>query len=531
LQSYPVLYDIHQIKGSSGWTISFFVPGDPGTNYQVEFYANDSPDAAGLSEGATFLGSFSAPGDQPVTTPALNPGNLVTQYITGVAIDPGGNTSEFSPCRDVLRNSVTQDTVTPVEQGRLRVIFQPTINLGGWPLTLARAAQICDVDHFNWVQYVTGLPVNDMPFAYTGTAFPPPLEATVPLTFPFPDPAVSPQQYEDIAVDPTQPSGLLHVDFPADPPNDQYLYYYNETATDPLHDPIPEINSVTTPNMLIFSDRPGLEPVFYDLPSISGRPRMVGGVMSFRTLLAGVRVDASHDHTPVEWVGITHTFLWTSNGKLGEPPPGGLPPTLPGTGIQSFDFEDQALPGTGAPAPGPEIDGSTAPVSGPAPSANQLFVAQLSRDLFGQQADPATLAAWTSFLDQGGSPLQLVLQLERLPAFRQRLVRLLYHDLLHRDVRPAELTRGQDYLAEGHTLGQLEGLILQRNGVPPDRALRTRNDPAVQQALVRDLTRLLDLSPDAKALARFTRRRQQGASLEQLLAPLVVATVVEQLTV
>ena len=56
-----------------------------------------------------------------------------TEYITGIAIDPHGNTSEFSPCRDLLRASLSQgtDPTYGPYPGSIAVYFWP--HLGANP--------------------------------------------------------------------------------------------------------------------------------------------------------------------------------------------------------------------------------------------------------------------------------------------------------------------------------------------------------------------------------------------------------------
>lgn len=90
-------------------TYSFEVRGSlsstPNQTYKLEFYMNDTCDLSGYGEGQNFIKSIT------VTTNAdgtiayrqeLNAKVLEGKYITATAIDPNGNTSEFSACQLAL---------------------------------------------------------------------------------------------------------------------------------------------------------------------------------------------------------------------------------------------------------------------------------------------------------------------------------------------------------------------------------------------------------------------------------------------
>ena len=216
--------------------------GVAGPKYTVEFYTNSGTDVAGLSEGQQFLGLWTVLGNQMMTVPLALTANG-TQYITGITIDANGNTSEFSPCRDVLRESVVtaQRSGQSAKPTSITLMFSP--RLGTTLMSLQRAAQICDVDHFNWIQTITGLPSDDEQFLYpledtNGNAvqFPPPqnLRAYPPTTDgPVPSPESGYGVHSDTAMkrDPQDyPTGDKQVDNRG--PVDNYIYYINEDPSD-----------------------------------------------------------------------------------------------------------------------------------------------------------------------------------------------------------------------------------------------------------------------------------------------------------
>jgi CSLREA domain-containing protein/uncharacterized repeat protein (TIGR01451 family) len=114
-QNYPVI----DVAGSSG--ISVVISADldsaPQTEYVVEFFANPSCDSSGNGEGQTFIGRILVTTDAtghaeaPATLAASVP---VGSYITATATDPDNNTSEFSPCAQVIALATATPTNTPV---------------------------------------------------------------------------------------------------------------------------------------------------------------------------------------------------------------------------------------------------------------------------------------------------------------------------------------------------------------------------------------------------------------------------------
>ena len=105
-------------------------------------------------------------------------------------------------------------------------------------MTLARAAEICDVNHFNWTQMVTALPSDDMAFMYPGPAFPPqPIPyLLLPIIDPIPSSILLYGVHSNIAqaTDPADyPDGN---DSLGAPPGgfDNFNYYENEVPLNPI---------------------------------------------------------------------------------------------------------------------------------------------------------------------------------------------------------------------------------------------------------------------------------------------------------
>jgi len=345
-QSYPVIYDI-ETPSSGPSTISFFVPvpgttsapnstGMAGTTYTVEFYANSAANAAGLSEGQQFLGSATALGNQLVTMP-FTPTTYGTTYITGITIDSNGNTSEFSPVRDLLRNSVGNFALTPKPRTNapsIAAFFQPKI--GSTAMTLARAAQICDVDHFNWTQTITGLPPGQSYFIYQGTwntsisatghpFWPPPPAPTTPANGTRYDLPIAPGHYgvsspTAAAVDPDNfPTGVMAV---SPYPNDIYTYYTNEDAVSlgkTYGNYVPGANPISF--VATNNASTAMAQIFYDAPILPQPFNPTLAYKSFETQLTGVFGDPNH--SGVIWGGIPNTnFHWQSNAVYNPKAPG-----------------------------------------------------------------------------------------------------------------------------------------------------------------------------------------------------------------
>jgi len=335
LQNYPVLYSVTTDAFSGDVLIQGFLRGNAGTTYQVQIYANATLNPLELSEGQEYLGSVSATASvtgnadfaASFSPPADGP-----QYITATATDPDGNTSEFSPCRDVLRGSVHYQ----ISGAFIQATFQPTV----YVTSIAQAAQICGVNHFNWEQMITYAPFqyftyqntpavtwSQQPIPGTKDSFWPAVPAAVnptPIEMPVTDPIDTPPQYYGIhsaaaaKADPVHfPGGDQSVAYPGPGGVDRFPLYYNEDGfgSGSSED---DISTFTSATRMTFSDTPRVP-----LPFYSGTG--VGNYLSFQTSLAGVMDD--FDHTGIVWQGIvgsdssTTQFTWNSNAAYVVAPP------------------------------------------------------------------------------------------------------------------------------------------------------------------------------------------------------------------
>jgi uncharacterized repeat protein (TIGR01451 family) len=90
---------------------------------------------------------------------------------------------------------------------------------------------------------------------------------------------------------------------------------------------------------------------------------------------------------------------------------------------------------------------------------NAQFVAQVYRDLLHRPADALGQAAWSNFLDNGGSRSQLVLDIESSPEFLGNEVDAVYNRLLHRPADTAGRNAFVNFLESGGTVEQMEAQI------------------------------------------------------------------------
>ncbi|MEW6131283.1 MAG: CSLREA domain-containing protein [Acidobacteriota bacterium] len=106
LQNFPVLTSA--TSNGITTTIQGTLNSTASTTFTLEFFANDNCDSSGFGEGQTFIGSATVTTDGDcnasfnVTLPAAVHAG---QVITATAIDPAGNTSEFSQCAPVSQGS------------------------------------------------------------------------------------------------------------------------------------------------------------------------------------------------------------------------------------------------------------------------------------------------------------------------------------------------------------------------------------------------------------------------------------------
>jgi CSLREA domain-containing protein len=103
LQNFPLLSNATPSGGTT--VVNGTLNSTAGSVFNVEFFANTSCDPSGNGEGQTYLGEIPLTTDGggnvgfSFNTPAPVP---LGRFITATATGPGGNTSEFSPCRQVI---------------------------------------------------------------------------------------------------------------------------------------------------------------------------------------------------------------------------------------------------------------------------------------------------------------------------------------------------------------------------------------------------------------------------------------------
>jgi CSLREA domain-containing protein len=113
LQNFPVL----TLATSGSTAVQGTFNSTPSTQFVLHFYSNTSCDPSRNGEGENFLGSTTVMTNSggnasfsvafPQTVPA-------GRFITATATDPGGNTSEFSACIQVVSVPIPTPTPTPV---------------------------------------------------------------------------------------------------------------------------------------------------------------------------------------------------------------------------------------------------------------------------------------------------------------------------------------------------------------------------------------------------------------------------------
>lgn len=95
-QNYPILDSIHY--GGAGDTIYGRLPGIAGGNYLIDFYSVPQPAAAGYGPGKTWLDSIhtTAGVNDTALFLAVVPADSMGMWISAIATDQAGNSSEFS---------------------------------------------------------------------------------------------------------------------------------------------------------------------------------------------------------------------------------------------------------------------------------------------------------------------------------------------------------------------------------------------------------------------------------------------------
>jgi hypothetical protein len=99
-QNSPVLTSVATVSGNT--VVTGTLNSTATTAFTIEFFANDACDPSGFGEGQIFLGSTSVTTNNAgnASFSATLPGSIGCRVVTATATDPGGNTSEFSNCKD-----------------------------------------------------------------------------------------------------------------------------------------------------------------------------------------------------------------------------------------------------------------------------------------------------------------------------------------------------------------------------------------------------------------------------------------------
>jgi len=123
-------------------------------------------------------------------------------------------------------------------------------------------------------------------------------------------------------------------------------------------------------------------------------------------------------------------------------------------------------------------------------SPNQLYLAQLYRDLLQRAADDTGMAYWSGLLDQGVSRTQVALAITSSGEYRSDLVEGLYAKYLHRQADTGGLAYFTNLLGQGATAeavaAQITGsgeYFLQRGGGTTDGFLSALYEDALGRAL------------------------------------------------
>ena len=101
-QNFPVISMATFDSSNGDLTVQATLNSSPSTAFDVEFFSNDRCDETGHGEGQFFLGSTTATTDAGGNVSFSHVARLsmtsAGSFITATAIDPNGNTSEFSRC-------------------------------------------------------------------------------------------------------------------------------------------------------------------------------------------------------------------------------------------------------------------------------------------------------------------------------------------------------------------------------------------------------------------------------------------------
>jgi hypothetical protein len=343
-------------------TISFYWVQGPSFNrnntasptYKLAYQTQSQTTA-----NASILLHVSADRLQNIPSGANGANNDLTLFAVVDAPVPGnvnGNVIESDQTNDVEDlsadpESIVGPVITP-RNGRVRSVealesgprIDATFRPAGGALTLAQAATIVGVDHFNWVQTITAVP-NHWTWVRSGP------NQTVVVFFAggfnyttLYDPDIGSPGVSEVR---TSPFGQFEPIITQDPP-DNYVYYFNDLDAVNSETAGHRLQDYTTTFQLEFNDTPEFTVGDYNS----------GESMSFLTQLAGVRAGFPAGITPVVWNGVQSNFTWKSDAvklaggtgggitfgdytkTFGNDP--GLPPIVAG-GVFDLQYNDQIL--------------------------------------------------------------------------------------------------------------------------------------------------------------------------------------------
>lgn len=197
------------------------------------------------------------------------------------------------------------------------------------PLDILRLAQLGGFDHFNFVQYVTGMP-DDVTASIGGFEIP----------TPFLDPVLdSANNQLDLFSERAQRT--IHIAVPE--PTDNNIGYYN----DALDGSRAEYTNFLTPQTFTFYDHPRIRDDFF-------LPPQDNDYFTFSTQLIGVYANGSTDSNSF-WEGVATNMAWRTNVKydarnsesgsifLANPFPEDVPPSVGGQ-IEILSAHGSAVP-------------------------------------------------------------------------------------------------------------------------------------------------------------------------------------------
>jgi hypothetical protein len=130
-----------------------------------------------------------------------------------------------------------------------------------------------------------------------------------------------------------------------------------------------------------------------------------------------------------------------------------------GTAVAGLATDERGFPGIAGGRNAPSA-GAFEPQLAANATHNQAFVESVYETLLNRVADPGGLAGWTAFLDQGLSPVTVVLVLESSPEYRADAVQAIYQRYLHRDADAGGLAVFAGAFGVGLTDEQIAGILI-----------------------------------------------------------------------